>query len=208
MLVTNFTEAARSGGIAQVRGVHTEDRYRATGLFRAYDPALFPGPLQAPEYARAVQESWAAHLCPGQGDAERAASVAEAVTGQQLRARLALDGVFEAVIEEAALTAAVGGTLVLAAQLEHLLRLIRDTAGLTVAVIPRGESRDIPPMGPLWLFDDELAASEAAWAEVATDDRAEVAACAARFALLKEAAVTGYQARLIISDALKAVSRG
>ena len=213
MKVTPFAAEAASGGVEDVRGEHTEDRYAEASRFRVYEPMLIPGPLQHPDYAEAVQDFWAGHLRPDDGEDQRARSVAEAAAGQQRRAVRALDATFEVVLEEAALRTAIGGSRVLEAALRHLLELCRDVPRLELYVIPAGQGRDVPPVAPFWILGDSLVTSSLATSEVPAaslswDDPQVIAAHEALFRQLQGRAVRGYTALRLVMDAREWASRG
>jgi uncharacterized protein DUF5753 len=202
MLVTPFSEEIAGGGVEDVRGAHTLDRYQATARFAVYEPLVIPGPLQHPDYAAAVQAFWARHLKPGSSPVQRAISVAEALEGHRRRAELALAATsLDVIIEEAALSMAIGGPGVLATQLQDLLELIRDRRSLNVAVIPAGRPREVPPLAGFWILDGELATCEVGSASLTEAEPIEVEAYERHFAWLREVALDGYAARRLIMDA-------
>jgi hypothetical protein len=200
--VIPFTDQASHGGVQDVRGVHTEQRYAAATEIRVYEPMIVPGPLQHPAYTAVIQDFWDRHLRPDHRAGEVAASVASALAGHRRRAALALSRPFTAVIEEAALIVAVGGHDVLEAQLGYLLGLIRDTPSLEVAVIPARRPRPVPPVAPFWILGDTVA-MEVAGASLAEDDPLEARRYAALFRSLHGIAVTGSTALELIMSALQ-----
>lgn len=208
MKVTPFAAEAATGGVEDVRGEHTGDRYAVTARFAIYEPMLIPGPLQSPGCAESVQDFWHRHLCPGHGPAQRDAHVVAAVQRHAERSRVALGAVLDVVIEEAALRTAIGSPETLEAALGHLLELMRDTPGLSVAVIPSGIPRAVPPMPPFWVLDGELVALEVPSASLSEAGWNEVEAYEKLFARLREVAVAGYAARRLIMDAREQASRG
>jgi transcriptional regulator with XRE-family HTH domain len=169
--------------------------YERTRLFRLYEPALVPGIFQTAEYAAAVIGSFLAFT-------QAAGDVNEAVAARMEWQRIIYTGrEFRVVLEEQALRTRVGGPEVMTGQLDRLLAVM-SLPGVELSVIPVAAPRKVWPSGGFLIFDDEMVQAETVSAELTVTQPQEIALYARRFALLRQSAVSGREARAVIHRAL------
>lgn len=174
--------------------------YERARVFRLYEPALVPGILQTAEYAAAVISSFLAFT-------EAARDVTEAVAARMEWQKIIYSGrEFRVILEEQALRTRAGGPEVMTGQLDRLLAVM-SLPRVELAVIPATASRKVMPSGGFLIFDDEMVQAETVSAELTITQPQEVALYARRFALLRQSAVTGRDARALIHRALAEVAR-
>lgn len=186
-------------GHRPVQDVLTIEYERSTEL-RAWQGSMVVGMLQTPDYARHVFTRFA-ELQQSPRDVE------EAVRARVRRQGLLWepDRVFDIVMWEAALHAAVAPREVLAAQMDRLMSVIGlDTVRL--GIVPLGAQLRIPPANSFWLYDDRLAIVEDWHAELWLDDADTVAVYRRVWDTLAAAAVYGTHARRLIARARAQVS--
>jgi transcriptional regulator with XRE-family HTH domain len=174
--------------------------YERTRLFRLYEPALVPGILQTADYAAAVIGSFLAFT-------QAATDLNEAVAARMEWQKIIYTGrEFRIVVEEQALRTRAGGAEVMAGQLDRLLAVM-SLPGLDLAVIPVTAARKVMPSGGFVIFDGETVQAETVSAELTVTQAQEIALYARRFALLRESAVSGRDARALIHRALSDIQR-
>lgn len=160
-LVAELVEAARGieGMYVEWRAMERAGLRRAqdsvrslwdrTKRFKAYSQNLIPGPLQTPEYTRAVLVGIRdrRHLLD---DVDAAVAVRE----ERLAVLDAPGKAFHIVLEEAALYRRVGPPAVMTDQLGRLLQLsVRPH--VRIGIIPRDADRSLmPSVEDFWVFDD------------------------------------------------------
>ncbi|MER7838452.1 helix-turn-helix transcriptional regulator [Streptomyces sp. NPDC096040] len=186
-------------GHRPVQDVLTIEYERSTEL-RAWQGSMVVGMLQTPDYARHVFTRFA-ELQQSPKDVE------DAVRARVRRQALLWepDRVFDILMWEAALHAAVAPREVLAAQMDRLMSVIGlDTVRL--GIVPLGAQLGIPPANAFWLYDDRLAIVEDWHAELWLDDTDTVAVYRRVWDTLAAAAVYGTHARRLIARARAQVS--
>ncbi|HCA84802.1 MAG TPA: transcriptional regulator [Streptomyces sp.] len=163
----------------------------------AYDPLLIPGLLQTESYARTLL---AAHFPP----------LANEVVDERVAARLARQDLLTRkqpplmlafIIEEPALHRAVGGPVVMAEQLRHLLQC-GGLRNVGVQVMPTSRSAHSGLNGPMVLLEtverQPLVYLESQDVMTVVSDRIEVSEFWARYGMLRSQALDGEEsARLI-----------
>jgi transcriptional regulator with XRE-family HTH domain len=169
--------------------------YERTKLFRLYEPALVPGILQTAQYAAAVIGSFLAFSQP-------ATDLNEAVAARMEWQKIIYgEHEFGVVLEEQALRTRVGGPEVMSGQLDRLLAVM-SLPQVGLSVIPLGTERVVMPSGGFLIFDNEMVQAETVSAELTVTEPNEVALYARRFALLRQSAVSGRDARSLIHQAM------
>jgi transcriptional regulator with XRE-family HTH domain len=173
--------------------------YERTRLFRLYEPALIPGVLQTAQYAAAVIRSFLEFT-------QAATDLNEAVAARmEWQKIIYADHEFQVILEEQALRTRVGGPEVMSGQLDRLLAVM-SLPSVELSVIPVAAARKVMPSGGFLIFDDEMVQAETVSAELTVTQPQEIALYARRFALLRESAVSGRDARNLIHRALSDVA--
>lgn len=173
--------------------------YERTSLFRLYEPALIPGILQTAQYAAAVISSFLAFT-------QAATDVTEAVAARMEWQKIIYeDREFRVILEEQALRTRAGDAGVMAGQLDRLLAVM-SLPSVELSIIPASAPRKVMPSGGFLIFDDEMVQAETVSAELTVTTPQEIALYARRFALLREPAVSGRDARSLIHRALGEVA--
>jgi transcriptional regulator with XRE-family HTH domain len=170
--------------------------YDKARLFRIYEPALVPGLLQTREYAVAVLSTFI--------DFIRVPDDAEEGAAARLERQKVLthgDRRFHMVVGEQALHTNVGGAELMAAQLEHLLAVLR-LARLRLGLIPLDAPYRVPLNNGFWILDESLVQFDTYSAELSLVRPDEIALYGRAFDRLAALAVYGAEARTMISDAL------
>lgn len=170
--------------------------YERARLFRIYEPAVIPGLLQTREYAVAVLSTFIdfVHV---PDDAE------EGAVARLERQRVLTHGDrrFHMVLGEQALYTNVGGTEVMAGQLEHLLGILK-LPRLRLGIIPAGAPYRVPLNNGFWILDEALVQFDTYTAELSLVRPDEIALYGRAFERLAALAVYGAEARGIIKRAL------
>jgi transcriptional regulator with XRE-family HTH domain len=176
--------------------------YERTRLFRVYEPAVVPGLLQTHEYAVAVL-STSINFFRVPDDAE------ESAIARLERQRVLTHGDrhFHMLLGEQALRTNVGGAKVMAAQLEHLLAMLR-LPRLRLGIIPIDAPYRVPLNNGFWIMDESLVQFDTYSAELSLIRPDEITLYGRAFERLAALAVYGVEARGIISAALDRISPG
>jgi transcriptional regulator with XRE-family HTH domain len=153
-----------------------------------YAPAVVPGLIQTPEYARAI---YLAH------NPLAADEYIEEMVGLRMdRTQLLKDAtrpVYWAVLHETALRVPVGDPAVMARQLDHIAAMMRERTAL-VQVLPftAGAHPEMGRMMRLMAFEDAppTVYTEAAFSGNLLDDPAVVKRCQAHYDLIRAAALS------------------
>jgi transcriptional regulator with XRE-family HTH domain len=170
--------------------------YERARLFRIYEPVVIPGLLQTREYAVAVLSTFIDFIrVPDDADEGAAARLAR----QQVLTHG--DRRFHMVLGEQALHTHVGGTEVMAEQLEHLLAVMR-LPRLRLGVIPFGAPYRVPLNNGFWIMDEALVQFDTYSAELSLVRPDEIALYGRAFERLAALAIYGLEARSLISQAL------
>jgi hypothetical protein len=171
-----------------------------TKFFRVFEPLLIPGILQTAEYAEAVLSQMIEfHNLPD--DVE--AGVQARMERQQILYRG--DHRFHIVIGQPALTLGVVDTEVLIGQLDRLLAL-SSLARVHLAIVPTRAKHKFLPVHSFWILDAREVLVETISAEVKLTQSREVSIYAKAFDRLAASAVSGKDARALITGALEELS--
>jgi Domain of unknown function (DUF5753)/Helix-turn-helix domain len=170
--------------------------YEQTLLFRVYETTFIPGLLNTAGYATAILEFWA-------GLMSLPADIETAVAARMDRQNILYAGKrrFLFMIEEQALRTRVGGTEVMAGQLDRLLALM-SLPTISLGIIPDAGERHTLAQGSFWIFDDTRVQLETVSAGLDITQPAEISLYAQVFDLLQRSAVYGHCARDLIRHAL------
>ncbi|QXJ21364.1 helix-turn-helix transcriptional regulator [Actinomadura graeca] len=172
--------------------------YERTELFRIYEPALMPGLLQTPEYARALMRVII--------DFSRIPDdLDEAVAARIARQRVLREGNhrFVVVLEESVLRTAFGDREIMAGQLGHVLSVM-SMPNVALGIIPASSFREAMwPVNGFWLFDSERLTTELPSAQVTVTQPRELEVYLRTFEMLRGMAVFGEQARVLVLRALE-----
>jgi len=171
----------------------------SVSVIRAFEPALIPGLLQTPDYAR---QRFAENLAIHQGTDDVDAAVQVRMERQQILYRSGRR--FHFVLAEAALRHLLCPPPVMAGQLDRLVTL---SAMHTVhlGILPFSRQLPVAPKNNFWIYDDRVVLVETIAAELTLAQPQEIAFYAAVFARLAEVAVYGSEARALIGAALAAL---
>jgi transcriptional regulator with XRE-family HTH domain len=171
-----------------------------TKLFRVFEPLLIPGILQTAEYAETILSRLIEfHGLPD--DIE--AGVQARIERQQILYRG--NHRFYIVIGQAALTLGVVDEDVLVGQLDRLLTL-SSLARVHLAIIPARAKHGYLPVHGFWILDTREVLVETVSAEIKLTQPREVAVYARAFERMASSAVSGKQARVLITRALDELS--
>jgi transcriptional regulator with XRE-family HTH domain len=175
--------------------------YEQTLLFRVYETTFIPGLLNTAGYASAILRFWA-------GLMTLPAGIEAAVAARMDRQNVlySAERRFVFVIEEQALRTRVGGTEVMAGQLDRLLALMSLPA-ISLGVIPAAAPRHALAQGSFWIFDDTRVQVETVSAGLDITQPAEISLYTQVFDLLHRSAVHGQGARHLIRRALADLSQ-
>jgi transcriptional regulator with XRE-family HTH domain len=174
--------------------------YERTRLFRIYEPGIVPGLLQIPDYVRAILTKIGSFRGTPTTDLD------EAVDARIARQRVLTRGDhrFAFLVEESALWARLGGALVLADQLTHLLQVTR-LPSASLGIIPADADRELWPVEGFWMFDQERVSVETVTGWLTVTQPAEIAQYSATFEEFAGLAVYGAAARELISSVRNAL---
>ena len=194
---TQFAEWRRviRGGIKrrQEASAAVYDRAR---LFRIYEPAVIPGLLQTRDYALSVL-STSISFFRVPDDAEESADVR--ITRQRVLTHG--DRRFHMLLGEQCLHTNIGGTDIMADQLEHLLSLLK-LPRLRIGMIPFDAPYRVPLNNGFWIMDEALVQLDTYTAELSLVRPDEVELYGRAFERLAALAVYGAEARAMIDAAL------
>jgi transcriptional regulator with XRE-family HTH domain len=170
--------------------------YERARLFRIYEPAVVPGLLQTREYAVAVLSTFIDFIRVPD-DAEQGA----AARLERQRVLTHGDRRFHMVLGEQTLHTNVGGTEVMAGQLEHLLTMLK-LPRLRLGIITADAPYRVPLNNGFWILDEALIQFDTYSAELSLVRPDEIALYGRAFERLAALAVYGAEARTIISRTL------
>jgi transcriptional regulator with XRE-family HTH domain len=170
--------------------------YERTRLFRIYEHTVLPGLFHTAEYSMEIMNYWVRFL--GLSDEAEAATSARLARQKVLRSRRRR---FLVVLAEQTLRTRVGTPTVMAAQLQHILAVMRQP-NVSVGIIPVMAERYTIAQVPFWIWDDARVTIETISARVEVTRSDELALYATVFDQLRQSAVYGSQARAMISDAI------
>ncbi|WP_327155244.1 DUF5753 domain-containing protein [Streptomyces tubercidicus] len=174
-------------------------RFQETQLFRIYSSTLMPGLLQTEGYAAAVLHRV--------GDFQELPfdDSVEAARARVERSRIIHepDRHFVLLIEESVLYHQLGGTEVMAAQLEYLLTTDA-LPSVSLGIIPMATRERVQwPRETLHMYDDNLVSIELVSAKVDITRPSEIALYLKMFEQLRSMAVYGAEAKALIQKALE-----
>jgi transcriptional regulator with XRE-family HTH domain len=176
--------------------------YDRARLFRIYEPAVVPGLLQTRDYALAVLSTSISFFRVPDDAKEGADARAE-----RQRVLTHGDRRFHMLLGEQCLHTNVGGVDVMAAQLEHLLGLLR-LPRLRLGIIPFDAPYRVPLNNGFWIMDDALVQFDTYTAELSLIRPDEIELYSRAFERLAALAVYGGEARAMIVKALDAFRLG
>ena len=195
---TQFAEWRRviKGGIRrrQEASAAVYDRAR---LFRIYEPAVIPGLLQTRDYALSVL-STSISFFRVPDDAEESADARI----QRQRVLTHGDRRFHMLLGEQCLHTNIGGTDIMAEQLDHLLSLLR-LPRMRLGIIPFGAPYRVPLNNGFWIMDEALVQFDTYTAELSLVRPDEIELYGRAFERLAALAVYGAEARAMTAAALR-----
>jgi transcriptional regulator with XRE-family HTH domain len=171
--------------------------YQRTGLFRVHETTVVPGLLTTAEYAATIFRFWTGFMnVPDDVDA--------AVAARMERQKVLYNGdrQFIFVLEEQTLYTRVGGTDVMAGQLDRLLAVM-SLPRISLSIIPRDAERQSLALGSFWIFDNSRVNVDTVSASLAITQPREIALYTRVFERLQRSAVSGTDARQLIAQAIK-----
>jgi transcriptional regulator with XRE-family HTH domain len=194
---TQFAEWRRiiRGGIRrrQEASAAVYDRAR---LFRIYEPQVIPGLLQTRDYALSVL-STSINFFRVPDDAEESADARV----ERQRVLTHGDRRFHMLLGEQCVHTNVGGTDIMAAQLERLLELLK-LPRMRLGIIPFDAPYRVPLNNGFWLLDDSLVQFDTYTAELSLIRPDEIELYGRAFERLAALAVYGAEARAIVESGL------
>jgi transcriptional regulator with XRE-family HTH domain len=176
--------------------------YERTRRFRVYCSNVVPGLLQTPGYATALLSS----ITRFQATPD---DVADAVTARMARSRVirAGDRRFSLIVEEPVLYVRIAGTDVMAAQLDHLLKVMA-LPSVALGVVPAHAARPMRPLESFTIYDDQRVFVELLTAGLTVSTPREIADYARAFTELSGMAVFGAAARGLVTAAINTFGPG
>jgi len=191
------TAFRRKGGAAAY-----EDRVRATEERSArigeFEVAVVPGLLQTADYTRELLSVSSGPRAWGSDDADVEEKIARRLRRQEIL--YVRDKRVQMVLSEAALRVLVTTPETMAAQLDKLLAISRFPA-VELGVIGFGQRIPAYAIGGFRVYDDDLIVVESISDEPEITDPVKVAVYLGAFEALRQAAVTGDEARRLITAA-------
>ncbi|MFE4829697.1 helix-turn-helix domain-containing protein [Streptomyces sp. NPDC056672] len=171
--------------------------WERTRRFRVYSPWLIPGPVQTAPYIEALLKSIRdrRHVID---DVEQAVRVR--VEKQHILHEG--DHRFAIILEESALRHRVGGTEVMAGQLDHLL-VTASLPSVSLGIIPMDTDRSsLWPVEGFFVFDEEEVNVELVSAHLSVKNSHEIGMYIQTFSALSELALHGFAAKDLIMKAV------
>jgi transcriptional regulator with XRE-family HTH domain len=174
--------------------------YERTRNFRSYSSWLIPGMIQTPAYTEAVLR--AVQQRRGLVD-----DVDDAVAVRIERQRVLREGDhrFAFLMEESVLHAGIGGTAVMASQLEHL-HTISALPNVSLGVVPMRPDRSRWPVEGFWIYDAAQVNVELVSGYLTITQPREIELYVQAFGELAALAQHGAAARSLIIAALNALA--
>ena len=203
MAYRTFRQQFRDAGGVAGRQADIGAMEAMSAVIAEFQPAVIPGRLQTYGYAHDVLRLASGPRSWGEtdDDIERAAR-----TRVELQQKILYDNAkrIRVVVHEAALRIRYGPGETMAAQLDRLLSLA-GLPSLELGVIPFDAVAPVLGLSGFIVYDDHLVIVETLTGEQQLSDQAEVSRYAGWFGLLCEAAVTGDDARALITSAASAL---
>jgi transcriptional regulator with XRE-family HTH domain len=170
-------------------------QYERTRLFRIYEHTVLPGLFHTAEYSTEIMNYWVRFLgLPDDAEAATAARLARQKVLRSGRRR------FVVVLAEQVLRTRLGTPQAMAAQLEHLLEVMR-LPNVSVGIIPAMAERYTVAQVPFWIWDDARVTIETISASLEITRPDEIALYATVFDQLRQSAVYGSEGRRLVSEA-------
>ncbi|OLT10369.1 hypothetical protein BJF78_29130 [Pseudonocardia sp. CNS-139] len=175
--------------------------YERTRLIRGYENTVIPGLFHTAEYAAAILTFWNEFL-------GLSSDIDEAIATRIARQQVIYTGNrrFVFVLEEQTLRTRVGGTDVMAGQLDRLLAVM-SLSRVSIGIIPAGGERLCLAQGSFWIFDDERVQIEGVSAGLDITQPREIEQHVKAFTLLQKSAVYGQRARDLITAGIERTRR-
>lgn len=192
-LYGEYRQELRAGLDAMQRTV--SDTEQRAHTIRAFDPALIPGLLQTPDYART-------RIVEAAGFFGIGTDVDAVVAERMARQALLYDSKrrFHFVITEAALRYAVAPPDVMLAQVDRLIS-IASLRTVRLGIVGFDARPGYAPMHGWWIYDDEMVRVETILAALTLTQPDEIAMYRRAFDLLAASAVHGAEARRLLTQA-------
>lgn len=172
--------------------------YKRTNLFRIYEHNIVPGLFQTAEYSAAMLLYFYDFLnIPD--------DLEDAVAARMERQRVIYTGDrrFVVVMEEQALLKQVGTADVMAGQLDRLLAVM-SLPRVSLGIVPLSRRTAFAAVG-FWIYDEALVGVETPTASLEVTQPREIALYVRMFEQLRQAAVYGQAARIMVTHALAAL---
>ena len=180
-------------GMRRLGGLHSTATYERTMTFRIHEPLVLPGIFQTEAYYREILAFWYPFL-----NAPEDADATVALRHERTAAALVPTKRIAVVLGEQALRTRRGPPDEHAAQLDHLLSLMR-LPFVSVDVIPADIQRHAVATIGFWIFDNNAVALETPSAAVKVTRPQEIAVYLAMFDRLRAEAVQGSEARDLVA---------
>ncbi|WP_283137793.1 helix-turn-helix domain-containing protein [Rhizohabitans arisaemae] len=174
--------------------------YEATSHFRIYQSLCVPGLLQTEEYASVLLGA----IISAQGVPD---DTQAAVAARIRRQQVLHEGTrrFAILLEESVLRTGLGGSEVMAGQLNRLTAAM-SLPRVSLGIIPATVNRTAWPTVPFWVYDENRVIVELPSAEVTITQPREIAIYTATFRSHAKDAVYGIQARALIDSIMSEIS--
>lgn len=197
-----FEYAAWRQQLADGTRARQHSRLRAeaeVGLIRAFEPAVVPGLLQTPDYARHVLA----------GIVETYGVVDDVEEGVRIRLRRQellynSEKRFRFLLAEPALYCRMAPPEVIVAQIDRLL-VAAGMETVELAIVPFSARYPVGPLNGYWIFDDEYVLVETLSAELTVTEPDDVGLYERIFETMWTRAVTGDAARGLLLRASEAI---
>ena len=183
-------------GMRRLGDLHSIATYRRTTTFRIHEPIVMPGIFQTEAYHRRVLSFWYPFL-----DAPDDTDAVVAMRAERTAATLVPSKRIAVVLGEQALRTRFGTPEEHAAQLDHLLALMR-LPFVSVDVIPADAQRHAVATIGFWIFDNNAVALETPTAAVKVTRPQEIAQYLAMFERLRAESVRGREAADLVAAVL------
>jgi hypothetical protein len=190
--------------LSEGTGAKQQARLRAesdVGHIAAFEPAVIPGLLQTPDYAR--------HVLAGIVDMYGVVDDVEEGVRMRIRRQEALyqpDKQFRFLIAEPALYCRMAPPEVMTAQLDRLM-VAAGMETVELGLLPFSARYTVGPLNGFWIFDDSYVLVETLSAELTITEPTDVALYGRIFHQLWQQAVTGDAARALLVRASAAYRR-
>lgn len=199
----SWQESYRESGGAAAAQAAIKARERDPQHLRIFQPAMIPGLLQTPAYARELLQVSTGPTAFGADEDDLAEMAEQRMRRQEILYRT--DKRIEVVVMEAALRSRLCSEGTLTGQLDRLVTASSGVAALELRVLPFETPLPIYPLSGFTMLDDELVIIETMSGEQQLSSDDDIAYYARCFDLLRDAAVSGREAVGVIQRSLEAV---